>query len=150
MAITGPKYEQSAVDIISPMLNINRQLAEENRQNYDRLMAGVKGGAEGLSGRYASEKREDAVNFKGDDYVAEIRRQIAAKESELQRIENEMEMIKKAGSQEALTAALPTNEAMADMGAEEMAGYKPNTAAPNYSAMLSKRQVPGANAMGGM
>jgi hypothetical protein len=150
MAITGPKYEQSAVDIISPMLNINRQLAEENRQNYDRLMAGVKGGAEGMGGWIASEKREDAVNFKGDDYVADLRRKIAAKESELQRVKSEMEMIEKAGSQEALAAALPTNEAMAATGAEDMSEYKPNTAVPNYSAMLSKRQVPGAIAMGGL
>lgn len=149
MAITGPKYERSAVDIISPMLNINRQLADENRQNFDRLMAGVKGGAEGLGGYIASEKREDAVNFKGDDYLAEIRQKIAVKESELQRVESEMEMIKKAGTQEALTAASPTREAMVEMGAEEMAGYKPNTSVPNNSAMLGRRQLPGAIAMGG-
>jgi len=94
MAIKQPVYERSAVDVISPMLSINQSLENRNKTNWDRLSTGVKGLSEGLSGAYAMKKRSDEIEYKGDQYLADLERQLAEAQAELTQVENSMRTIK--------------------------------------------------------
>ena len=94
MAIKQPVYERSAVDIISPMLSINQGIANRNTENWNRISTGVKGLSEGLSGAYAMKKRADEIEYKGDQYLADLEGQLAEAKSELTNVENSMRTIK--------------------------------------------------------
>jgi len=94
MAIKQPVYERSAVEVISPMLSINQSLENRNKTNWDRLSTGVKGLSEGLSGAYAMKKRSDEIEYKGDQYLADLERQLAEAQAELTQVENSMRTIK--------------------------------------------------------
>jgi len=94
MALIGPKYEQSAVDIISPMLNITQQMRSKNDTDRNTLLSGVKGLSEGIGGAIAMKKRADAIKYKGDTYIDQLKAEKAELEAELVQVQNEMRTIR--------------------------------------------------------
>lgn len=98
MAAIGPKYERSAVDIISPMLTINQQMAAKNESRWNKIKEGVKGLSSGITEAVSSimavNKRKEAIEYKGDGYLADLERQLAEAQAELAQVENSMRTIK--------------------------------------------------------
>lgn len=94
MASIGPKYTKSAVDVISPMLSINQQLQSRNDSDWNRLMTGTKGLSEGIGNVIAVKKRSDAIKYKGDDYIAQLKAEKTELEAELTQVQNEMRTIR--------------------------------------------------------
>ena len=99
MAINTPVYEKSAVDLLSPMLTISQNIANRNKENWDRLSTGIKGLGEGLGGATAAAKRAAdleswAIEYKGDAYVEELEEQVRAAKAEIEQIDRAMKTIK--------------------------------------------------------
>jgi len=98
MAAIGPKYERSAVDIISPMLTINQQMAAKNESRWNKIKEGVKGLSSGITEAIGSimavNKRKEAIKYLGDDHLKELEAELAQAKIDLTQVENEMRTIK--------------------------------------------------------
>jgi len=162
MALNGPKYEQSAVDIISPMLNITQRLDNQNKSNRDMLLEGTKGLAGGLAETVAMKKRSDMLDYKGDEYVKGLRSKVEELKAELMKVNHELEQLKQADEMSNdVPASKPT--AMSNVGSEDalgryannqMQGYtegvKPVNSYPNISAIAANKYKVGSKALGGI
>ena len=161
MALNGPKYEQSAVDIISPMLTITQRLENQNKSNRDMLLEGTKGLAGGLAETAAMKKRSDMLDYKGDEYVKTLRTTVEELKAELVKINNELEQLKKADQitsdvpdvKEAETTSVSGSDALGRYASNQMNGYGPSeidvSAEFSVSPEIRNKYKIGSKALGG-
>lgn len=125
MALNGLKYEQSAVDIISPMLNITQRLDNQNKSNRDMLLEGTKGLAGGLAETAAMKKRSDMLDYKGDEYVKGLRSKVEELKAELMKVNHELEQLKKADEMTNDVPASNAEEVLSRYSSGQMNTYQP-------------------------
>lgn len=133
MALNSPKYEQSAVDIISPMLNITQRLDNQNKSNRDMLLEGTKGLAGGLAETAAMKKRSDMLDYKGDAYVKGLRSKVEELKAELMKVNHELEQLKKADEMTNDVPASNTEEVLSRYSSGQMNTYQPTIEEPPAS-----------------
>lgn len=92
MAI-GPKYTRSAVDIISPMLSSMTDRRNRTAARNAGMLAGLSKGIEAGVNAYNWNKRENLINFVGDDKLAEMENRLVELKGEKSMIENQMKQI---------------------------------------------------------
>jgi len=94
MAINGPKYEQSAIDLISPMLTVNQMANQANAERKRGIYEGVKGLMTGTADAVNWYQRQRKVEFVGHNKLNDMIDHLNELERELESVNNHIRAIK--------------------------------------------------------
>lgn len=134
MALVGPNYERSAIDIISPMLTVTQRLRNEDDKNRELMLKGVEGLTKGITDAAAVQKRADMLDYKGDEYVKGLRARVEELKAELMKVQHELEQLEKADQmsndvpdfKESEMTTVGGSDALGRYASNQMNGYEPS------------------------